>query len=170
MAFYNYRRWPNPAQYIDTEAIVSYWPSYQSYPYCIAPAINFEFINSNQPFNPVGTFRWGRRLQVNTGMLWHYGDLDFDGFPLFKGFPQANIKVLPGGDITFTFSFDIVRGVIQKTGTGYYGGYIWPFIGGRSYPHFQMMPVWDPSDFFGPRSTFNVTPCTLDMMWDDSFE
>jgi len=170
MAFINYHRWPRPGQYIDSDAIISHWPSYMNFETCIAPAINYEYLNSNQPDNPMGVFRWGRRLQVNTGMLWHYGDLDFDDYPLFKGFPEARIKGKPGGDISWTFSFDIIRGGITRTGEGSYGGWIWPFRGGRNYQHFQMMPVWEYPHQGPNASTFNVTPCTLEDMWEDSSE
>jgi len=170
MPDYHYRRWPCPGDYIDTQAIVSYWPKYFNFPYCIAPAINYEFVNHELDNNPIGTFRWGRRLLKNTGMLWHYGDLDFPGYPLFKGFPQAQITLIPGGDIYWSFTFDIVRGIIQKTAEGFRGGYIWPFVGGHSYPAHNELPVWVPGEHYGPTATLNTWPCTLADKWEDSYE
>jgi len=126
MSHPQYHRWPRPGQYVETPEILSYWPRLQGTMYCIAPAINVTWVNTEDNTNPLGTYTWGSRLRVNEGTLWDYGSFDFPGQPDYRLFIE-NIQLLD----TFRFwkwlvNVRVIRGSALETAFGSGGYTFWP--------------------------------------------
>jgi len=68
--------------------------------------------------NPIGTFKWGKRLRFCDGLAWNHGEYRFTGWPDFVMYIQFRQVYDTFGHPILATDIDVVKFGVWKTGRG----------------------------------------------------